>query len=98
MGVQGVCYPVTGGDNMKRAILGLMVFVFVSGVAADVVHLKDGRKFEGEVTIVGDTVRVSTKFGPVTVPRSSVVRIEKRPSPADIYPEKIGRASCRERV
>lgn len=74
---------------MRRVIIGLILMAFMVAIAVgDVVHLKDGRKFEGRVTVVGDKVKVLTKFGPVTFPRSSVARIEKKDIPADVYAEK----------
>ncbi|MFH0946562.1 MAG: hypothetical protein V2A76_15305 [Planctomycetota bacterium] len=68
-------------------VLALLAFLLTpSAVMADIVHKKDGRTVEGK--IVEDTdehVIVQTKFGPITVPRSEVLRIEKGASPADEF-------------
>ena len=68
-------------------VLALLAFCLSpSAVLADVVHKKDGRTVEGKV--VEDTdehVIVQTKFGPITIPRAEVLRIEKGLSPNDEF-------------
>ena len=73
-----------------RSALWLVVYLLAFGIAgvavADVVHLKDGRKFEGEiVSDDGTKVTVKTRFGEVTVERSKVARIEKKKTPEQEY-------------
>ena len=74
---------------MRYLVCVSLVLVFLAGACmGDVVYLKDGRKFEGTVTIAGDSVTVQTKFGAATFPRSSVDRIEKKATAEDTYAEK----------
>ena len=80
-----------------RSVLGLFVFLVSIAVAAtaiaDVVHLKDGRKFEGEiVTDDGAKVVVKTRFGEVTIERSKVARIEKTVSQVEDLFGRVGEA------
>lgn len=49
---------------------------------ADVVHLKDGRKLEGEiVSETEDNIHIKMSLGALTVDRSDIVKIEKKPLP-----------------
>lgn len=47
---------------------------------ADVVYLKDGRKFEGAVTENGDEYAIKGKFGTIRVRKADVDRVEMAPS------------------
>ncbi len=46
--------------------------------AADVVHLKNGGKIEGVVTDQGETYKIDTGYGTLTLKKDEVVRIEKK--------------------
>jgi tetratricopeptide (TPR) repeat protein len=52
--------------------------LLASAALADVVHLKSGGKLEGRVTEEGDSVKVDTGYGTVTLKRADVDRIEKK--------------------
>ncbi|HUW58585.1 MAG TPA: tetratricopeptide repeat protein [Planctomycetota bacterium] len=75
---------------MRRAIpvVVMLSLLFSTGLWADVVHLQDGRKIEGQVIDGGDVVKVVTRMGTVTLPKDQVVRIEKKKTAAEIYKEK----------
>jgi len=68
---------------------GLLIFGFATAADADTVHKKDGRKVDGEVIEENDSeVVVQTKFGPVTIPKSDVLKIEKGKTPVQQFRDK----------
>jgi hypothetical protein len=63
---------------MRALRLAPLLLTLVAGVArADEVHLVDGGRLEGVVTVVGDEVRVETALGVVSVAAAEVARIER---------------------
>src|ERR1051326_7757736 len=68
-----------GTRSIRRVTAALaVVFAFTSLLVADVVTKKDGTKVEGTVTEdTTDHVTLNTKFGPVTLARADVDRVEK---------------------
>ena len=68
----------------------VLLTMLSSASLADVVHLTDGGKIEGEViSDDGKTVVVKTRFGEVKVERSRVKSIEKKKTPAQVYTERL---------
>jgi len=62
-------------------------------VGSDVIHMKDGRKIEGE--IIEDTeeyVKVKARFGSVKIPKSEILKIEKGKGAALDFPAKFADA------
>jgi hypothetical protein len=76
---------------MRRVSL-LTWFLLAAGPAstglADVVYLTGGRTLEGDAVEEGESVRIRTAAGLVTVPRTEVERIEKTKSAAEVYRER----------
>src|SRR5436309_14266541 len=71
-----------------RTLLGIgVILVVLSSTAArttraDVITLEDGRGLEGEVVSeTEDEVEIKIPFGATKIPRSRIVKIEKKPSP-----------------
>lgn len=56
-------------------LLSLAMFLAPPSSYADTIYLKNGGKLEGKVTEEGDKVTIETKWGPITVPKTSVVKI-----------------------
>src|SRR5689334_1410745 len=57
------------------------VLSFTAGIArADRVYLDSGNTIEGKVTQRGDSVVVEVEAGAITLPRASVVKIERSES------------------
>lgn len=57
----------------------LLAVLILAGFAhADVIHLKSGGKIEGRVTEDGDSIKVDTGHGTVTIKRIDIDRIEKK--------------------
>jgi hypothetical protein len=55
-------------------------------LAADDVHLKNGRKFEGVIARLTPTkVRIQLPFGEISLPRQDVLRVEKEDSALEEY-------------
>lgn len=55
-----------------------LLFALAEPLVADTIYRKDGRKVDGEILEETDQqVIVKTKFGPVTIERSDILRIEK---------------------
>jgi Flp pilus assembly protein TadD len=61
---------------MRMRLTVLAVVLLGAAAAADVVHLKDGRKIEGKVTDLGDKIRIERSFGSMTIDKTEVDRIE----------------------
>ncbi|NOZ21973.1 MAG: hypothetical protein GXP25_12905 [Planctomycetes bacterium] len=80
---------------MKRStttiVALLAVGLLVTPVLADVVHLKDGRKFEGEVTEEGGRIIIRIGSIKTAVDKDQVARIERRPTPRNEYKERLGK-------
>ncbi len=63
---------------MRYVVLTVMLVAFLGAPAlADTVHLKNGRKMVGKVTVKGDQVIVETALGTMSFSRRQVERIEK---------------------
>jgi hypothetical protein len=64
----------------------ILLLVLSTSVVADIVHLKDGGKVEGEI-VREDAAKivVKTRFGEVTVERSRIKSIEEKKTPVQIY-------------
>lgn len=67
---------------MKLASLALTLLL-ASPALADVVHLTDGRRLEGAVSVEGGAVIVRHRWGQVRVDRAEVDRIEETDDPWD---------------
>lgn len=77
--------PNVRGRGLIILLLGLTALLGVSAVA-DTVHKRDGRSVSG--TIVEETpeqVVVQTNFGPITIPRADILRIEKGATPLEQF-------------
>ncbi len=66
-------------------LIPVLLCVLPTLAAADIVHMKDGRKIEGEVTEEGDKVHIRTRFGSVSFRRAQIARIEETPSLEERY-------------
>ncbi|MEW6354791.1 MAG: hypothetical protein AB1696_00580 [Planctomycetota bacterium] len=74
----------------RTAVIGVIVFLLIElPSAADVLHLKNGRTIEGEVTLEGDVYIVKRGAGVMRVPKISVARIEEKKPLHEIYREKL---------
>ncbi|GEM_PF-3031960 len=79
-----------------NAFLRVSAVLLVAGASlasarADRIHLKDGRVLEGEVVEEKeDRVRVKMRLGAVWIDRDEIERIEKTPSPREIYRNRRG--------
>lgn len=63
---------------------GALLLVLASVARGDVIHLKDGKKIEGKITVqASDVITIETKFGPMDVKRSLIDRIETQRLPED---------------
>ncbi|MBI3097854.1 MAG: hypothetical protein HYY93_06350 [Planctomycetes bacterium] len=69
-------------------LAALMALALLPAGAADVVTLRNGSRFEGQVTESGDRVSVRVDSGCLSFPRSSVAGIERRASPLDVLAER----------
>lgn len=71
----------------------LIVFAVAAGATlalADVVHMKDGGKIEGQVISDTETeVKIATKYGIQTIAKAQVKEVEKTPTIEEIYGEKL---------
>ncbi len=64
----------------------LLVVALVPDLVADTVVKKDGRRIDGQIIAeTDDQVTVQTKFGPVDIKRSEIVKIEKGKTPAQEF-------------
>lgn len=72
------------GSLMRRPRLLSVATLLLAAVApafADVVHMKDGRRLEGETQWDGDTLVVKSKYGEIRVARADIARIETSSPP-----------------
>lgn len=69
----------------RKAIWSVALLCGIASIAhADVIHLKDGKKIEGKITVqASDVVTIETKFGPMDVKRSLIDRIETQRMPEE---------------
>jgi hypothetical protein len=76
---------------MRTAILAVLLLAvpLVPLATADVVHLKNGGRIEGDVEDLGDAYRVKLRSGAVTIKKADVAGIEAKPTLADLYREKL---------
>ncbi|MEN8150190.1 MAG: hypothetical protein ABFS86_10225 [Planctomycetota bacterium] len=82
---------------MKNPILtALALLAFAVPAMADVVHLANGGKLEGKVTDLGDRLRIEHRYGKVTIPKSSVKRIEKKASVKEEYEAKVAKIDAKD--
>ena len=76
---------------MRVFVLGLAVAVAPIGAAADVVHLTSGGQVSGRIVErTATTIAVDIGAGRITVPTSSVVRIEEGRSALHEYEDRAG--------
>lgn len=61
--------------------LGAAIGLLAPVIAADIVHLRGGRVLEGLVIEFPDSVEIEGRHGSVTVTRSQIERIERKPVP-----------------
>ncbi|MBI3273223.1 MAG: hypothetical protein HYZ53_29805 [Planctomycetes bacterium] len=74
-----------------KPILAFAVAAVVAAsvpAAADIVHLKNGARLEGEVVEQGDTLLVKLRTGTTKIPRDKVDRIEKADLPWQVYADR----------
>jgi hypothetical protein len=64
----------------RRAHILCALLVAASAAGADVVRLRNGGRFEGEVRDLGDVIAIRTRVGEIRIPREDVASIEKSPS------------------
>jgi len=87
--VQRSGVPAVGCRLIACLFIAAICLVLPSGITrADIVHLTNGGKLEGEVTEQGDRITIKTKFGSVSVPGDEVARIEQVTTPEEEYREK----------
>lgn len=82
---------------MKLTTSFLIVVLAPSALLADVIHLKDGRKLEGEVEHEGgDTIELAISLGGgtarMTVKKSDIKHIERKKSSRKEYRERLAQA------
>ena len=79
-------------------IIMIMAVLFVCAtVSADVIHLKDGRKVEGEIVSKdANKVSIKTKFGIVEFPMSEVKSIEEKKTKDQLYEEMLKNTNARD--
>jgi len=54
-----------------------MVLLYCGNVLAEIIHLKDGSITKGEIIeTLQDSIKVKTKFGDITIPKSDIEKIE----------------------
>ncbi len=71
-------------------LIPTLVVVLAFAALADVIHLKDGSKVEGEVVAeTEDTITVKTLHGTVELSRSRIKNIEKKKLPQEVYRERL---------
>jgi hypothetical protein len=75
---------------MPRRIVLALALSLPGLAAADVIHLKDGRSVEGEIVEEGGgKVKVKVKLGSVTLNSDDIESIERKPTPAQEYAERL---------
>ncbi len=75
---------------MRTLTFILLILLFCGATRADVIHLKDGRKLEGE--IIDETtshIVLKLSFGEQKIARSDIARIEKKSSPRAEFLERL---------
>jgi len=76
--------------------LTLTLFLLTPPVFADVVHLANGGKIEGKVTDLGDRLKIEHRYGSLTVPKTSVTKIEKKTSLKEEYEAKLAKIDAKD--
>lgn len=66
----------------------ILLFAAALPLSADVVVLKNGSRFEGQVTEASDRVQIRMDSGNMSFPRESVSAVERKASPLDLLSEK----------
>jgi len=80
---------------MRPTVVVIAAFLLPAGVRADEVFLKGGGQLSGRVVSRTDQkVEVDVGAGRISVPASSVVRIEEGRSPLQEYEERAGRTAA----
>ena len=75
---------------MARAIVtGCLLVLSASAAEADRLELLDGRKFEGVVTVQGQTVAIEVSYGTLQFPKSDVHRIVFKDTPQEELARKL---------
>jgi predicted esterase len=75
---------------LRTAPVLLIVVALFSAALADVIHMKDGTKVEGEVVAETEsTITVKTQHGTVELARSRIKNIEKKKLPQEVYKERL---------
>ena len=70
-------------------VLVLLAVLLAPAARADVLHLKDGRRIEGTVTLdTAEKVQIETRLGRLEFPRAEVERIEHGKSKAQEFDER----------
>ncbi len=73
-----------------RLALAASLLLLITNVAhADVVHLADGRKLEGESRWTGKGLELKTKFGTIVFKKADVLRVEKKETPEQVYARRL---------
>jgi predicted esterase len=68
----------------------IILVLFASAALADIIHMKDGTKIEGEVVAESeDSITVRSQNGTVELAKSRIERIEKKKLPQEVYKEKV---------
>jgi len=71
-------------------ILSLWLFLSASTSLADVIHLKGGRKLEGEIISErGEKVKVKIKGGTITLNKSDILKVEEKVSLEEFHQKKL---------
>ncbi|MBI2922928.1 MAG: hypothetical protein HYY18_17880 [Planctomycetes bacterium] len=76
---------------MSRVFAFALLLACAGPAAADAIVLKDGRRFEGEVTDKGDRYAVKGKFGTVYFDKKDVAKVEM--PPVEEYRQRAGALS-----
>ena len=72
---------------MIRFVVTLLLLGIVSGLNADVIHLKNGKKIAcTDIKEEGSEIKYTIPGGTVSIPKAMVLRIEKAPEPAPSKP------------
>lgn len=86
---RGYARPCSSFPFLRSLAPALLLAFLATAVSADIVILKDGRKFEGEVKLEGDEYVITTIYGAtVRVPRFEVVEIRRTRPPKEVLAEK----------
>lgn len=64
---------------LKHLLAALLLLAPALPAAADIVHLRNGGKIEGRVTVHEDKIVVDIGKGTVSVPKDEILKIEKKP-------------------